>query len=157
MAGSLVRVGCVYLEVTSVPPPLISLHPSTQLFLISIRMDPSTSSAASSRKRKRPQLPTPEHSYSFPDEDDYEHYDEYDERYSDEYEYDDDDPSAAGPSTNTTRYSTGHGRREGSGTTMPPRSDSPAQGVLKPAPLDLPNSGLNRGFACLGCRKRKSK
>jgi hypothetical protein len=49
---------------------------------------------------------------------------------------------------------TAHHRRRRSSSDMP-RAES--DGPPGPATLELPSSGLNRGFACMGCRKRKSK
>ena len=52
----------------------------------------------------------------------------------------------------TTSYNAHHRRRSSSDM---PRAES--DGPPGSASLELPSSGLNRGFACMGCRKRKSK
>ena len=65
-------------------------------------------------------------------------------------------------STNTQHHHHHHRRRRSSSSNnnMMPRagSDDPQGGPSSgSASLELPSGGLNRGFACMGCRKRKSK
>ncbi|KAF8305543.1 hypothetical protein DL93DRAFT_312570 [Clavulina sp. PMI_390] len=76
----------------------------------------------------------------------------------DEGFYDDDNladnsqPTRGRPKPHQPRHRSSSSHHDMSG-----RGDSPGDDNGLAPPPDLPSSGLNRGFACLGCRKRKSK
>ena len=127
---------------------------------------------AVSRKRKRLHLiedNSPEHqtsqlpsatgsqSSSFPSTSARRHHLHHDHHSSSPDERDQlvENPNARATSTTANTH---HHRRRRSSSDMPRAgSDTPAGPSSGPGLLELPASGLNRGFACMGCRKRKSK